>query len=232
MNRGRRLALAKEISKIYVLDVANIEVGYVWIRDDDFVVRMVQRFREHDLDDEIRDVGVGAQANSDLVFTKVPKTDPYQMQCFKLFGANKDDITGILFDHFNNSKTGEFDDFFSREKYQVLYHNDYPKDEVSLDNKKDRDDIANIFVDQAADADGEDERQGVDLLGGHLLAMHRDKMDKAFHELRDAIRTFKEKHGSKGTSIPWYAINEWKCMLVEHEYKPAVIEDIMEIAKV
>ena len=175
MARGNRLALAKEIARTYDLDVANIEVGYVWIRDDDFVIRVVQRFRENDLDDEVRDAGVLADA--DEVFTKIAKNDPYQMQCFKLFGANKQEITDIIFNHFGT-------DHFGREKFQVHYHNEYPKDKVDVTKRDGRTGIIDQFVD---DHEKDHGGQGVGIMGGHLLAMHREKMDEAFDKLRDVI---------------------------------------------
>merc|ERR1719361_2419804 len=82
-----------------------------------------------------------------------------------------------------------------------------------------------------------------------LLNEHRKKMDFAVRELRDAMRGFEESYGRKTgrgggkirkgntndtptAMMTWSAMTEWKCMLAEKDYKPAVIEDIMRIAQI
>eukprot|EP01084_Bolivina_argentea_P187711 323283_1 len=90
--KGIKLGLAKEIVKVYGdIDISNFEIGYVTIRNDNFVIRVCQHLHEQDLIHTL-DIDTTKKGCDHL--------KPFKNHCYELFAANREEVENILFTHY------------------------------------------------------------------------------------------------------------------------------------
>ena len=106
-----KIDLSENMCNIYKsVDVSNFEIGYVTIRDHDFLVRVVQHLHERDLygideerteilntNDKGKSKGNGKTKGNEE--DEVEMND-YQKYCFNLYRVNREEINNKIFNHY------------------------------------------------------------------------------------------------------------------------------------
>ena len=134
LRRNLRAKLAKKIIKIYGdIDIASFEIGYVTIRNDNFVVRICQHVHAEDLtktghepkdEDELLKI-------TNIKNREKEELQPFKLHCQGLYQGATIDVQDAIFEHFEG---------IDKNKFGFTYHMDYPKEKNAskLLDKKNR----------------------------------------------------------------------------------------------
>eukprot|EP01084_Bolivina_argentea_P200840 343385_1 len=208
--KGIKLALAKKIVKLYGdIDIANFEIGYVTIRNDNFVIRVCQHLHEQDLAYDVSTV----KPSSDPL-------KPFKNHCYELFAANREEVENILFTHYFE---------LNRQKFEVLYHKEYPTEKLANKLLTGRQKSANLRDLIAANEYNDEGDENKSSLAG-IIPNYREEIKRGFQILLPKIKEYK-KQNPKKEKVSYKQMNEWISLLLEHCIPHCVVDDIMQVSK-
>jgi len=142
--RSIKLQMAKAMRKAYAADIdeANFEIGFTSIRKNNFVIRCCQHIHENEVKEKVSADELAAIRNKRKRAARA--IEPFKEYCRTLYMGARSAIEDILFAHYHELPSEEFD---------VRYHKEFPKEIASAKQLNAREILKQSNADQSVDFD-------------------------------------------------------------------------------